>query len=63
MAKKLGGLGKGLGAIFIENDNEENGGAVKLKISEIEPKRAGGQHRQARTAAADTGQTPDARRL
>lgn len=39
MAKKLGGLGKGLGAIFIENDNEENGGAVKLKISEIEPNR------------------------
>ncbi len=28
MAKKMGGLGKGLGAIFIENDNEENGGAV-----------------------------------
>ena len=40
MAKKLGGLGKGLGAIFIENDNEENGGAVKLKISEIEPNRS-----------------------
>ncbi len=40
MAKKLGGLGKGLNAIFIENDNEENGGAVKLKISEIEPNRS-----------------------
>ena len=40
MAKKMGGLGKGLGAIFIENDNEENGGAVKLKISEIEPNRS-----------------------
>ena len=38
MAKKLGGLGKGLGAIFIENDNEENGGAVKLKISMTAPK-------------------------
>ncbi len=40
MAKKLGGLGKGLNAIFIENDNEESGGAVKLKISEIEPNRS-----------------------
>lgn len=40
MAKKMGGLGKGLGAIFIENDNEESGGAVKLKISEIEPNRS-----------------------
>ena len=40
MAKKLGGLGKGLNAIFIENDNEENGGAVKLKIAEIEPNRS-----------------------
>ena len=28
MAKKLGGLGKGLGAIFIENDNEDNNGSV-----------------------------------
>ncbi|MEE1105802.1 MAG: ParB/RepB/Spo0J family partition protein, partial [Ruminococcus sp.] len=36
----MGGLGKGLGAIFIENDNEESGGAVKLKISEIEPNRS-----------------------
>ena len=40
MAKKLGGLGKGLSAIFIENDNEESNGAVSLKISEIEPNRA-----------------------
>ena len=40
MAKKLGGLGKGLNAIFIENDNEENEGVVKLKISEIEPNRS-----------------------
>ena len=39
MAKKLGGLGKGLGAIFIENDNEDSGG-VTLKISEIEPNRS-----------------------
>lgn len=40
MARKPGGLGKGLNAIFIENDNEESGGAVKIKISEIEPNRS-----------------------
>ena len=40
MAKKLGGLGKGLNAIFIENDSEDNNGAVTLKISEIEPNRS-----------------------
>lgn len=40
MAKKLGGLGKGLNAIFIENDSEESGGTVTLKISEIEPNRS-----------------------
>ena len=40
MAKKLGGLGKGLNAIFIENENEESNGAISLKISEIEPNRA-----------------------
>ena len=39
MAKKLGGLGKGLNAIFIENDSEK-GGTVTLKISEIEPNRS-----------------------
>ncbi len=38
MASKLGGLGKGLDAIFIENDTE-GGGTVTLKISEIEPNR------------------------
>ena len=32
MAKKLGGLGKGLGAIFLENDNEDGGGSVTLNI-------------------------------
>lgn len=39
MAKKLGGLGKGLNAIFIENDAENESGSVTLKISEIEPNR------------------------
>ena len=40
MAKKLGGLGKGLNAIFIENDSENNNSGVTLKISEIEPNRS-----------------------
>ena len=40
MAKKLGGLGKGLNAIFIENDNEDKSGGVTLSISEIEPNRS-----------------------
>lgn len=40
MAKKLGGLGKGLNAIFIENDSEDNNSSITLKISEIEPNRA-----------------------
>ena len=31
MAKKLGGLGKGLNAIFIENDSETEGGTVKME--------------------------------
>ena len=35
---KLSGLGKGLDAIFIENDAENNS-AVKLRVSEIEPNR------------------------
>lgn len=37
MAKKKGGLGKGLGAIFIENETEDRNATVTLKISEIEP--------------------------
>ena len=40
MAKKLGGLGKGLNAIFIENNSENNNSGVTLKISEIEPNRS-----------------------
>ena len=32
MAKKLGGLGKGLNAIFIENDSEKHEGTITLKI-------------------------------
>ena len=37
MGKKIGGLGKGLGAIFIENETEDRNATVTLKISEIEP--------------------------
>lgn len=40
MAKKIGGLGKGLSAIFSENDTEDNNEVVSLKISQIEPNRA-----------------------
>lgn len=40
MAKKLGGLGKGLSAIFIENETEEKGSVITLRISEIAPNRA-----------------------
>lgn len=40
MAPKKGGLGKGLEAIFAENDTEDRNAAIALKISEIEPNRA-----------------------
>lgn len=40
MAKKIGGLGKGLSAIFSENDTEDNNEIVSLKISQIEPNRS-----------------------
>lgn len=40
MAVKKRGLGKGLDAIFAENDTEDRNAAVSLKISEIEPNRA-----------------------
>lgn len=38
MAAKQGGLGKGLGAIFIENDTE-NKNTTYLRVSDIEPNR------------------------
>lgn len=40
MAGKKGGLGKGLDAIFAENDTEGENSAVMLKLDEIEPNRA-----------------------
>lgn len=39
MAKKMGGLGKGLNAIFMENESEDSNKSVTLKISELEPNR------------------------
>lgn len=39
MAKKIGGLGKGLSAIFSENETEDKNEIVSLKISQIEPNR------------------------
>ncbi len=39
MAKKMGGLGKGLNAIFMENDTENSNETVTLRISEVEPNR------------------------
>ncbi len=43
MAIKKGGLGKGLSAIFLENDNESTG-SIMLPISEIEPNRSQPRH-------------------
>ena len=40
MAKKIGGLGKGLSTIFSENDTEDKNEVVSLKISQIEPNRS-----------------------
>ena len=40
MAMKIGGLGKGLEALFAENAVEEQGKAVSLKIHEIIPNKA-----------------------
>ncbi len=37
---KKGGLGKGLDAIFAENDTEDRNSAVAIRLSEIEPNRA-----------------------
>lgn len=39
MASKKGGLGKGLDAIFAENDTENRNATVTLKVSDIEPNR------------------------
>lgn len=40
MAMRKGGLGKGLDALFADNSVAEGSGAVKLRLSEIEPNKA-----------------------
>lgn len=40
MAMKKGGLGKGLSAIFMENESEDKNSTVTLKIADIEPNRS-----------------------
>lgn len=40
MAAKKGGLGRGLDAIFMDNETEDQNSVVTLKISEIEPNRS-----------------------
>lgn len=57
MAKKLGGLGKGLNAIFMENDSEDNNSTVTLKLSEIEPNKAQPRHSFDESALADLAQS------
>lgn len=44
MAARKGGLGKGLDALFMENDVEDSENTVTLKISEIEPNRSQPRH-------------------
>ena len=44
MAIKRGGLGKGLDAIFLENDAENSDSTVSLRIAEIEPNRSQPRH-------------------
>lgn len=39
MSARKGGLGKGLDAIFMDNETEDGSNTVKLKISDIEPNR------------------------
>lgn len=39
MAAKKGGLGKGLSAIFMENESEDSVSVITLKLSELQPNR------------------------
>ncbi len=57
MAKKMGGLGKGLSAIFIENDAENSNEAVTLRISDIEPNRDQPRKEFEETALAELSQS------
>ncbi len=44
MALKKGGLGRGLDQIFLQNESENRGGTVSLRISEIEPNKNQPRH-------------------
>jgi len=59
MASKLkrSGLGKGLDAIFIENEPEESGSTVTLKISEIEPNKSQPRREFDETALAELAES------
>lgn len=57
MAKKLGGLGKGLNAIFMENDAEDNNSTVTLRLSEIEPNKDQPRKEFDDTALADLAES------
>ncbi len=54
---KKGGLGKGLGAIFIENENESDNSPVTLRISEIEPNKSQPRHDFDENALAELAQS------
>lgn len=74
---KKGGLGKGLDALFMDNETVDSGGVVTLRLSQIEPNRdqprkifseealneLGGFHPGARRAAAAAGAPPAGRQL
>ncbi len=57
MAKKLGGLGKGLNAIFMENDAEDNNSTVTLRLAEIEPNKDQPRKEFDDTALADLAES------
>lgn len=57
MSKKLGGLGKGLGAIFVENDSEDENSSIVLKISDIEPNRLQPRQNFDESSLADLAQS------
>ena len=59
MASKLkrSGRGKGLDAIFIENEPEESGSTVTLKISEIEPNKSQPRREFDETALAELAES------
>lgn len=57
MAKKLGGLGKGLNAIFMENESEDKNSTVTLRLSEIEPNKDQPRHDFDESALAELAES------